>query len=77
MLHVLIIETYEDAAPGYAIVEHRFRGPTKAAALGIYHAHLKSDRFLAGCARGMFAGRVPCHSVMRWERERVYVMRSR
>lgn len=64
----LIVESYEPSHR-YPIVVHHFSGDTKQEAEGYYQAHLKSDAFLRQCmATGMFQGKVPCPSRVRWER---------
>jgi hypothetical protein len=65
MLWRLIVDIYE--AKPYPIVTHIFTGKTKVEAIGYYHAHLRSDRFLEGCVQHGRMGRVKCRTLSKWE----------
>ena len=60
-LYRVSIDTYESG--DYPILTHTFRGNDRAQAWHYVEAHMKTDRFFAGCARGRFAD-FDCHNVV-------------
>jgi hypothetical protein len=67
MTHVLRVDTFE--AKPYPIVRHEFRGETRAECMHYYQSHLKTDAFLAGCARSGRLGKVECRNEVSWYTE--------
>ena len=61
----MIVDIFE--GKDYPMVTHIFTGETKVEALGYYHAHLRSDRFLDACVYRERFGRVKCRTLSRWE----------
>ena len=65
-LVTLTVDTYESEV--YPVVQHVFVGKTREEAQGYYDAHLKTDKFLAGCANGKF-GDITCRNEMTWSND--------
>jgi len=62
-VHSLVVDTYEEDNP-VPVVTHIFHGTSRKQALSFYKAHLKADRFLAGCEKGRFKN-FRCRNVVR------------
>jgi hypothetical protein len=65
-LHVKIYES--EVGDAYPVVEHVFRGKTKAEAQGYYESHLKTDTFLRNCVEKSRWRDVNCYAVAYWAR---------
>jgi hypothetical protein len=68
VIHALHVLIYEEGN-SVPVVEHVFRGRTRARAQGYFDSHLETDEFLRDC---MAAGRwrkIKCRHVARWATE--------
>jgi len=70
-IHALYIDIYEKETWGnYPVVQHVFRGKTRAEAMRYYRSHLHTDFFLRGCVeRGKWRD-VSCSFDRYWKTER-------
>lgn len=70
-IQALHVDIYEEAAgDSYPVVQHVFRGKTRAEAMRYYRSHLHTDSFLRGCVeRGRWRD-VSCSIDRYWRTER-------
>jgi hypothetical protein len=62
----LHVQIFEQAVPGYPVVEHIFFGKTQQEAQHVANAHAKADKFFAGCTqKGDYQG-ITCRYESFW-----------